>query len=118
MAKQVDFSLSEKVKLSVGVRVTWCDSTVLSEEERCFYIDRRCHAFLKRILFEISRAGAIVAENERAKARRKICWECSVFVFRTETVGQGARLSEPLLKFATCSYSGNGLHSCLLKACS
>ena len=112
MAKRVDFSLAEKMKL---VSFTWCDSSVRSEEERCFYIDRRCLAFLKRILFEISSAGAIVAENEIAKARRG-CWECSVFVFRTETLGQGARVSGPLLKqkLPTCSYSRNGLHSCLL----
>ena len=42
----------------------------------------------------------------------------ALFLFRTETVGQGARVSGPLLKqkLATCSYSGNGLHSCLLNA--
>ena len=54
-------------EVSVGVRVTWCDSNVCSEEEWCFYIDHRCHACLKRILFEISRAG-----GNRSRKRKSI----------------------------------------------
>ena len=54
MAKQVDFSLAEKMKL---VSFTWCDSSVRSEEERCFYIDRRSRLSKKDLVRDFERGG-------------------------------------------------------------
>ena len=72
MAKKVDFSLSEKVKLVSELELPGVTQASVAKKIGVFTFDRRCHAFLKRILSEISRAGAIVAENERAKARRRM----------------------------------------------
>ena len=67
MAKRVDFSLSEKVKLVSELELPGVtQASVAKKNGVSIYIDRRCHAFLKRILLEISRARIIVAENERA----------------------------------------------------
>ena len=75
MAKRVDFSLAEKVKVVSELDLPGVTQASVAKKNgvsSTFYIDRRCHAFLKRIFFEISREGAIVAENERAKARRRM----------------------------------------------
>ena len=71
MAKQVDLSLSEKVKLVPELELPGVTQESVAKKYgvSCFYIAGVTHAYLKRmILFEIARAEAIVAEK---KARRQ-----------------------------------------------
>ena len=56
MAKRVDLSLSEKVKLVSELQLPGVTQASVS----------------KKYSVEISRAGAIVAENEREKARKRM----------------------------------------------
>ena len=65
MAKQVDFSLSEKVKLVSELELPGGTQASVAKKNGV-------STSIARILFEISRAGAIVAKNERAKARRRM----------------------------------------------
>ena len=77
--------MAKQVEVGVGVRVNLPGVTQASVAKygvSTSQVSRRLKR--RRILLEISRAGAIVAENEREKARRRML-ECSVFVFRTET---------------------------------
>ena len=65
------------------------------------FLHRMYHARLKRrIFFEISRAGAIVAENEREDKEEDV--GIAPFLWFEQKLGQGAHLSKPLLKQKAC----------------
>ena len=54
-------------------------------------------------MFEISRTGAIVAENEREGKEEDV--GNALFLWFEQKLGQGARLSGPLLKQKACDFA-------------
>ena len=79
------------------------------------FLHHRCHACLKTrmILFEISRAREIVAENEREGKEEDV--GNALFLCFEQKLGQGARLSRPLLKQKACDLAHTQEQTSLLQ---
>ena len=72
MAKRVDLSLSEKVKLVSELKLHGVTQASVAKKYGVSTSQVSRKSKKRMILFEISRVGAIIAENESEKARRRM----------------------------------------------